>query len=142
MKWESGRRSENVEDRRGSTVTRGAVGGGAVIMALVAALLGAPEGTVREILNGGGSQTSEQQGPTDPAQDKSADFVKAVVGYTEDGWKAIFAERGKQYQPPKVRLFHDAVDSACGFNSAAVGPFYCPPDSRVYLDLSFFDELD
>jgi predicted metalloprotease len=142
MRWENLRRSDNVEDRRGSTVTRGAVGGGAVIMALVAALLGAPEGTVREILNGGGSQTSEQQGPVDPAQAKTADFVKAVVGATEDGWTAIFAAQGQQYQAPKVRLFSEAVDSACGYNSAAVGPFYCPPDSRVYLDLSFFEELD
>jgi predicted metalloprotease len=144
MRWESGRRSDNVEDGRGSTITRGAVGGGAVIMALVAALLGAPEGTVRDILNGG-SQTTEQPGPagpTNPAEDKAADFVKAVVGYTEDGWTSIFAAHGKRYQPPKVRLFRDQVQSACGLNSAAVGPFYCPPDSRVYLDLSFFDELD
>jgi predicted metalloprotease len=146
MRWESGRRSDNVEDRRGSTVTRGAVGGGAIIMALVAALLGAPEGTVRDILSGGGSATTGQEETqtrqTSPAEDKSADFVKAIVGYTEDGWAQIFAARGQRYQAPKVRLFHEAVQSACGMNSAAVGPFYCPPDSRVYLDLSFFEELD
>jgi uncharacterized protein len=144
MKWESGRRSDNVEDRRGVTVTRGAVGGGSIILALVAALLGAPEGTVRDILGGaeGTGQGQEQPRQTDPAEDKVADFVKVVVGYTEDTWNAIFAAQGKQYQAPKVRLFHGAVESACGYNTAAVGPFYCPPDSRVYLDLSFFADLD
>ena len=110
-------------------------------MALIAALLGAPAGTVRDIL-GGGSQTTEQPRETTPAEDKAADFVKAVVGYTEDGWTAIFAAQGKRYEAPQVNLFHGAVESACGLNSAAVGPFYCPPDKQVYLDLSFFEELD
>jgi predicted metalloprotease len=142
MKWEGDRRSDNVEDRRGSTVTRGAIGGGAVIVALVAALLGAPEGTVRDILNGGSSRTVEQPaGPRDPAEDKAADFVKVVLGYTEDTWREIFAAHHKQYQDPKLRLFSRSVESACGLTSAAVGPFYCPPDRRVYLDLSFFAEL-
>lgn len=141
MRWEDARRSDNVVDRRGSVVTRGAVGGGAIIMALVAALLGAPEGTVRDIL-GGGQGTVEEQRPVDPAQDKSVQFVKAVVGFTEDGWNGIFQARGQRYEPPQVNLFRDAIDSACGYNTAAVGPFYCPPDRQVYLDLSFFDELD
>jgi predicted metalloprotease len=143
MKWEGDRRSENVEDRRGSTFTRGAVGGGAVIVALIAALLGAPEGTVRDIL-GGGSRTVEQPGTArpDPAEDKAADFVKVVLGYTEDTWHTIFAAHGKQYEEPRLLLFRRAVDSACGFTSAAVGPFYCPPDHKVYLDLTFFAELD
>jgi predicted metalloprotease len=142
MRWEDARQSGNVVDRRGSTVTRGAVGGGAVIMALVAALLGAPAGTVRDILSGGGETTVEDQRPVDPAQDKTVRFVKAVVGFTEDGWTGIFQARGQSYQAPKVNLFRDAVQSACGYNTAAVGPFYCPPDQQVYLDLSFFDELD
>jgi uncharacterized protein len=141
MRWEDARRSSNVNDRRGVSVTKGAVGGGAVIMALIAALLGAPAGTVRDIL-GTGSQTTEQPRETTPAEDKAADFVKAVVGYTEDGWTAIFAAQGKRYEAPLVNLFHGAVESACGLNSAAVGPFYCPPDKQVYLDLSFFEELD
>jgi predicted metalloprotease len=142
MKWEGDRRSDNVEDRRGFTVTRGAVGGGAVIVALVAALLGAPAGTVRDILSGG-SRTVEQ--PTgraaDPAEEKAADFVKVILGYTEDTWHEIFAAHHRQYEEPKLRLFSQEVQSACGLTSAAVGPFYCPPDRRVYLDLSFFAEL-
>ena len=74
--------------------------------------------------------------------DIERDFVARVLGDTEDTWGQIFAASGRQYQPPKLVLFTDAVRSACGFNSAAVGPFYCPPDQRVYLDLSFFRELD
>src|SRR5689334_16729877 len=114
MKWEGDRRSDNVEDRRGFTVGRGAIGGGAVIVALVAALLGAPEGTVRQILNGGGSGTVEQ--PTgrraSPAEDKAADFVKVVLGYTEDVWHQVSAAHHRQYEEPKLRLFSGQVDSA------------------------------
>jgi uncharacterized protein len=144
MRWEGDRRSDNVEDRRGFTVTRGAVGGGAVIVALVAALLGAPEGMVRQILSGGGQGTVEQPTgqPANPAEDKAADFVKVVLGYTEDTWHQIFRAHGKEYEEPKLRLFSRQVSSACGLTSAAVGPFYCPPDHKVYLDLSFFAELD
>jgi len=144
MKWEGDRRSENVEDGRGSrVVTRGAIGGGAVIVALIAALLGAPEGTVRDILSGGG-RTVEQpsNAPLDPAETKAADFVKVVLGYTEDTWHEIFRAHGKEYEEPKLRLFTEGVESACGLTSSAVGPFYCPPDHKVYLDLSFFAELD
>jgi predicted metalloprotease len=143
MRWQGDRRSDNVEDRRGFTVTRGAVGGGAVIVALVAALLGAPKEMVRDILGGGQGTVEEPTGqPTDPAEDKAADFVKVVLGYTEDTWHQIFRAHGKEYEEPKLRLFSRQVSSACGLTSAAVGPFYCPPDHKVYLDLSFFAELD
>jgi uncharacterized protein len=74
--------------------------------------------------------------------DTERDFVASVLGDTEDTWAQIFAANGRQYQPPRLVLFTDAVRSACGFTSAAVGPFYCPPDQRVYLDLTFFRELD
>jgi predicted metalloprotease len=73
--------------------------------------------------------------------DRERDFVSAVLGDTEVTWQQIFAAEGRQYQPPTLVLFNDAVPSACGFNSAAVGPFYCPPDQRVYLDLGFFQQL-
>jgi predicted metalloprotease len=140
MKWEEGRRSTNVEDRRGLTATRGAVGGGAIILALVAALLGAPAGTVRDILGGGRTTTTE--GPPrqlDPAEEKLKDFMTAILADTEDTWASVMSGR---YQPPTLVLFRDAVDSACGFAQSAVGPFYCPPDQKVYLDLGFFAELD
>jgi predicted metalloprotease len=143
MRWEGDRRSDNVEDRRGFTVTRGAVGGGAVVVALVAALLGAPKEVVRDILGGGAGPVEQPTGrPANPAEDRAADFVKVVLGYTEDTWHDVFAAHHRQYQEPKLRLFSGQVESACGLTSAAVGPFYCPPDRRVYLDLSFFAELD
>lgn len=149
MKWESERRSDNVEDRRGISLGRGgAIGGGAVVLAVIAALLGAPEGVVRQILSGGGDGNgvtqTENPRPLTAEEQKLTEFVKVVLGSTEDVWTAVLPESSgaKQYTAPKLVLFSDAVQSACGMNSAAVGPFYCPPDRRVYLDLSFFAELD
>ena len=143
MRWESGRRSGNVEDRRGMTVRGGAIGGAGVLVALVLALLGAPKEAIRDIL-GGGSRTVTESAPRpiDPAEEKAFDFVKVVLGYTEDSWNALFAADGKRYAEPTLVVFSRAVESACGMASAAVGPFYCPPDQKVYLDLSFFAELD
>jgi predicted metalloprotease len=145
MRWQSGRRSDNVVDRRGLTLGRGVVGGGAVIAALVAALLGAPQSVVRSLLEGGGGgEVSETESGRVPsaAENEAADFVKVVLGSTEDVWTAVLPASRRNYVPPKLVLFTDAVQSACGINGAAVGPFYCPLDSRVYLDLSFFGELD
>lgn len=144
MKWESERRSDNVEDRRGFSVGRGgAIGGGAVLIAVVAALLGAPAELVKSLL-GGGATPGEQGGPVgprDPAEEKRVDFVKAVLGSTEDVWATVLPEAGRRYQVPKLVLFTDAVESACGNASSAMGPFYCPADRQVYLDLDFFREL-
>jgi predicted metalloprotease len=144
MRWESGRRSDNVEDRRGAGLRRGAVGGGAILVALVAALLGAPPETIRQILGGGGPVVTDEAGraPRSPEEDRLADFSSVVLGYTEDAWGPLFAARGRRYEPPKMRLFTGATESACGFQQSAVGPFYCPPDRRIYLDLEFFSELD
>jgi predicted metalloprotease len=85
--------------------------------------------------------TPMPSGSAPAGQDRERDFVAAVLGSTEDVWQQLFASTGAQYRPPKLVLFNDAVQSACGMNSAAVGPFYCPPDERVYLDLGFFREL-
>jgi predicted metalloprotease len=145
MRWQSGRRSDNVEDRRGISLGRGAIGGGAVIVALVAALLGAPQSVVRSLLEGGGGEVTETPSGRTPsaAENQAADFVKVVLGSTEDVWSEVLPASGRRrYVPPKLVLFTDAVQSACGVAGAAVGPFYCPRDSRVYLDLSFFAELD
>jgi predicted metalloprotease len=146
MKWEEERRSDNVEDRRGFSVGRGtAIGGGTIIVALVAALLGAPSSVVRSILGQGDTPASGPPalpgGGVDPADDERVQFVKVVLASTEDVWAAVLPASGRQYVRPKLVLFSDQVDSACGLASAAVGPFYCPPDRRVYLDLSFFREL-
>jgi predicted metalloprotease len=140
MRWQDERRSTNVEDRRGISVRGGAVGGGAIIVALIAALLGAPPGLVRSLL-GGGQEFEEGTQPVDPAENERVDFVRAVLGSTEDVWSAVLPASGRNYVPPRLVLFSGAVDSACGMNTAAVGPFYCPPDRRVYLDLSFLNEL-
>jgi predicted metalloprotease len=143
MRWQGERRSANVEDRRGFPVRgAGVVGGGAVVVALLAALLGAPPSVVRSILNGAGDNTSTQPTqPANPADNERVDFVRAILGSTEDVWSAVLPASGRSYVAPKLVLFSDAVESACGIAGAAVGPFYCPPDRRVYLDLSFLREL-
>jgi predicted metalloprotease len=144
MRWQDERRSTNVEDRRGFPVRgAGVVGGGAILVALVATLLGAPPGLVRAILGGGGDDQTTETQTTPPSADDSerVDFVRAVLGSTEDVWAAVLPKSGQTYVPPKLVLFSDAVESACGVAGAAVGPFYCPPDRQVYLDLSFLRQL-
>lgn len=147
MDWRSGRRSSNLEDRRGMGRPL-AVGGGALglVIALVTMLL---SGDPSVVMNGGGGQdpyantgTGGAGRPVDPAQDELKDFVSVILADTEDTWPALLAKVGVQYQPPRLVLFSDAVESACGFQESAVGPFYCPPDQRVYLDLTFFNELE
>ena len=143
MRWQSGRRSANVEDRRGISLRGGAVGGGAIVLALIASLLGAPQSVVRSLLGRGEAVTETPSGrePT-AAENQAADFVKVVLGSTEDVWAQVLPASGPRYEPPKLVLFTDMVRSACGMTSAAVGPFYCPTDRQVYLDLAFFAELD
>jgi predicted metalloprotease len=144
MRWGSGRESDNVEDRRGFGVRRGVgIGGGAAVIALVLALLGAPREVIRALLGAGDGQGQVAgERPVPAGNEQVVQFVKLVLGDTEDVWSSIFAERRQRYQPPRLVLFTDEVDSACGMASAAVGPFYCPSDRKVYLDLSFFSELD
>jgi predicted metalloprotease len=114
------------------------------VVALVLALLGAPQEVVQQVLQGGGSQGTEQtqQVPIDPAQAPIASRTKKIMGSTEDTWAAVFQRAGRQYSPPQLVLFSEAVQSACGTASSAVGPFYCPLDRAVNIDLTFFDELD
>ncbi len=147
MRWKTGRRSTNIEDRRGrrAALPRGAkLGGGAGILLLLAVLfLGGDLGQVISMLGSGpvsqspGPAPAPREGKTDAA----ADFVSVVLADTEDTWNAIFAAHGERYRPPKMVLYEGMVQSACGFNSAAAGPFYCPGDSKVYLDLGFLREL-
>jgi hypothetical protein len=114
---------------------------GLVVVIVIAYLTGT---NPLELLQQVGTDTSvpTQQPATVPGgRDTAREFVSHVLGSTEDAWTEIFSAGGRQYQPPKLVLFSDAVSSACGFNSAAVGPFYCPPDQKVYLDLSFFQQL-
>jgi predicted metalloprotease len=143
MEWEGRRESENVEDRRMVTPGRVAVGGGGIlVVALLVYLFG---GDPQALLNR--VQQNQQQGeeqaapPTNPEQEKLRHFVGVVLADTEDVWRAQFKKMGKTYQEPRLVLFNRRIESACGLADAAVGPFYCPADLHVYLDLSFFEEL-
>jgi predicted metalloprotease len=144
MQWRGGRRSSNIDDRRGMVTRGGVVGGGAILVALVMALLGAPSGMIQAVLNGGAdtgvTETTERR-ETTPESDQLADFVSVVLADTEDTWDALFTARGEHYERPKLVLFTEAVQSACGAASSASGPFYCPRDRQVYLDVTFFNEL-
>ena len=144
MRWENGRRSENIEDRRGMRVgSAGLVGGGigTIILALVAMYFGVDPSVV---LNQVGTVApQEQQQPTtfSPEEEKLKDFVSVVLGDTEDVWGALFKGSGQAYEKPVLVLYSGAVQSACGFAEAAMGPFYCPGDHKLYLDMGFFNDL-
>ncbi|HSE96427.1 MAG TPA: neutral zinc metallopeptidase [Methylomirabilota bacterium] len=144
MRWRGGRQSENVEDQRGRSVPRGAgvIGGGAGLLVLI--LLGLFFGIDPSVLLQGGGGLSpapvERQAPA-PGEDRIRDFVAVVLGDTEDTWRELLRRANRQYEEPKLVLFSDAVESACGFAQAAVGPFYCPADRKLYLDLVFFADL-
>lgn len=146
MRWREGRRSSNIEDRRGSRMSRGIKAGGglAIAGALAALLLGNDIGPLIKIIGGkimGGSQTQQQTIPQTAEDNTAADFVSVILADTEDVWGPIFKQNGGQYQPPKLVLFNGQVQSACGVNSAQAGPFYCPGDHQAYLDLGFLNEL-
>src|SRR5690606_20321782 len=119
-------------------------GGGLVTVAIlvIAYFVGGPD-MLSSLLQGGGTYSSAPAGSPSGSvpSDEAGQFVSSILGSTEEEWDALFAAAGERYQPPGLVMFSDAVQSACGFNSAAVGPFYCPPDRRVYLDVSFFNEL-
>ena len=140
MKWTGRRQSGNVEDRRGMRPGRMAVGGGlgTIVVLIIAALFGADP---RDLIKNVPQQQTQESVPVDPAQEPMKEFVSVVLADTEDIWGQIFAQQNAQYQKPWVVLYSEAVESACGFATAATGPFYCPPDQKVYIDLSFFDEL-
>lgn len=144
MRWEGGRRSTNIEDRRG--IGMGTIGGGGIGMLLLILTVSCLTGTNPLALLQMVEQTQPgqtQSVPTGaPANDPAAEFVSVVLADTEETWGRIFASSGRQYREPVLVLFEDAVQSACGGASSASGPFYCPADQKVYLDLSFFRELD
>ncbi len=166
MRWRKGRRSTNVEDRRGSQAARGGLGGlgglpiggtgigiGTILIALVALFLGGDPASLLKMLTSqagsadassasfGDDAATSGSGRTSAADDVAADFVRAILGDTEDVWNELFVRTNRRYEEPKLVLFTDAVRSGCGYQSSQVGPFYCPADSKVYLDLRFFQEL-
>jgi predicted metalloprotease len=139
MRWQMGRRSGNVEDRRGMGAPLAVGGGiGTVILVLVALFLGVDPGVLLQ----GDPTTQVAPGPgPSGAEDEMRDFVSVVLADTEDVWRDLFRRMNREYEDPRLVLFSGAVESACGFAQAAVGPFYCPADHKVYLDLSFFRDL-
>lgn len=148
MRWQKLGRSSNVDDRRGRT-RRGApllrIGGGrggiaVIVLLIVAYFVGGPE-MLSLLVEGGGVATSPDPARTTLGADEAGQFVSAVLASTEDEWQRLFAAAGQSYSEPRLTLFSEAVQSACGFTTSAAGPFYCAPDQRVYLDTSFFAEL-
>ena len=142
MRWGSGRRSDNVEDRRGLGLTPRLAGGGlgAIVIVVLALLFGVDPRMLTQMLP---TETpTPAPGPARTGQqDPMADFVSVVLADTEDTWDELFRRGGATYQEPKLVLFSGAVQSACGFAQAAVGPFYCPADQKVYIDLAFYQDL-
>jgi hypothetical protein len=141
MRWQIGRKSNNVEDRRGVGVSRGAVGGGLgmIVFAVIAMLLGVDPSIVLEQVGPIDSPSSTRT--ITPQEDQLTDFVSVVLADTEDTWGELFRQNGARYVEPKLVLFSGAVESACGYAEAAMGPFYCPSDQKVYIDLSFYEDL-
>lgn len=143
MRTEGRRTSDNVEDRRGmSSGGKMAIGGGlgTIVIALVVLLLG---GDPTQVLNTSPEGPATESGPVNasPEEEAMANFVSVVLAGTEDVWTKVFQESNMTYKKPTLVLFRDQVQSACGFASGASGPFYCPGDQKVYIDLAFFDEL-
>jgi predicted metalloprotease len=145
MKLDDSRRSDNVEDDRGSGgIGRGAgIGIGTIVIVVIGYFMGVSPSTLLSLLNGGDPQAVTAPAPGDQASanDPQVDFVRAILGETEDVWGAYFRNMGKTYVRPKLVLFSGQVSSACGFASSAAGPFYCPGDQKVYIDLSFYRQL-
>ena len=151
MRWEGQRQSDNIEDRRaggggggGFGIGGRGIGIGTIAVALLAwGVFGINPLTTIGVLSGGGSPPAVQQGPAQapPAGDKGAAFVSTVLASTEDAWSQVFAQANARYQPPRLVLFRGATPTACGTGQSAMGPFYCPGDQKVYLDMNFFDTL-
>jgi predicted metalloprotease len=151
MRWKDLRRSSNVRDVRGAgggggrmrMPGGGGIGGGlgAIVVLGIVFFIGGPEAVMQLLAGGGAVAPSGQQGAPLTANDEDSQFVAAVLGSTEDAWTALFAQSGQRYEVPQLTLFDGSVQSACGYASSAVGPFYCPGDRRVYLDTAFFRDL-
>ncbi len=149
MKWEGNRESSNVEDARdsggggGFRLGGGSLGLGSVVIAVVAGwIFGVNPLTLLGMMSGGGApQTQQVPAHAPPADDKMAKFVSVVLADTEDVWKAQFKQMGTSYREPKLRLFRGSTPTACGQGQAAMGPFYCPSDEKVYIDLRFYEVL-
>ncbi len=144
MRWRGERQSSNIEDRRGMSRGGMAVGGGlgGIALIVLALLFGAdPRQFLEQLPNSGQGPGQQSSRPVNPEEEELKQFVATVLASTEDVWKEQFRQVGRQYREPTLQLFTDRAESACGVAGSAVGPFYCPGDQKIYIDLSFFREL-
>jgi len=144
MRWRGERQSDNVEDRRGMSGGGKIIGGGlgGIVLLVIALLMGAdPRQLLEQVQTGEPASGTQTSRPTNQQEEDHVKFVRVVLASTEDYWTQAFRQMGREYRKPKLQLFTNRVDSACGVAGAAVGPFYCPGDEKIYLDLSFFQEL-
>lgn len=144
MRWRGERQSSNIEDRRGMSAGKVAVGGGlgSIVILIIALLLGAdPRQLLEQVPVDPSSGSGQVSRPANPEEEELKQFVSVVLAKSEDVWSNVFAQNGQRYREPTLVLFTDRVQSACGMAGAAVGPFYCPGDEKVYIDLAFYEEL-
>ena len=144
MRWRGERQSSNIEDRRGMSRGGIAVGGGlgGIVLIALALLFGAdPRQVLEQVPNSGQVPAPQSSRPINPEEEELKQFVATVLASTEDVWHEQFRKIGRQYREPTLQLFSDRAESACGVAGASVGPFYCPADQKIYIDLSFFREL-
>ena len=145
MRWRGGRRSTNIEDRRGSRAKRGILGGGigSIVLVLVAMYFGVDPSFLIQGMQSANVGTSSGTRPTaeDLKDDPLADMISVVMADTEDVWSEIFAAGGQRYREPTLVMFTGRTSSACGMGQAAMGPFYCPADQKAYIDLSFYEDM-
>src|SRR5687768_8837768 len=144
MRWRGERQSSNIEDRRGMSRGGIAVGGGlgGIVLIALALLFGAdPRQVLEQVPNSGQVPGQQSSRPINPEEEELKQFVATVLASTEDVWNEQFRQMGRQYREPTLQLFSERAESACGIAGASVGPFYCPADEKIYIDLSFFREL-
>jgi predicted metalloprotease len=143
MRWRNRRQSTNIEDRRRRPMARKVAGGslGTIILVLVGLYFGIDPGVILQSTGALAPPSQTSHAPLSPEEKELGEFVSVVLADTEDTWHAIFRQAGSQYREPKLVLFSGAVESACGYAQSATGPFYCPADEKVYIDLSFFEDL-
>src|SRR5690349_164460 len=146
MRWRQSRESQNVQDYRGRSTGGGGglkIGIGTVVVGVIAYFLGGPQ-LAMQVLSGAGSSapTAEENIDTSVPQDEAGQFVTHVLGDTEETWGALFQQAGSDYPEPRLAIFERGINTACGSATSAAGPFYCPGDQRVYIDLAFFRQLE